>query len=213
MVTEERPFQSTRAAAFSLRFLFADMRRARRDHRAAERARHFERREQLASLVTDRNNWLLLAHLRHLQFLLMLCANCHDSRWVCELHPNQPAPHGDCDAAQMPCPHCQPGDARPQLPAGWQSKASTSTARDFSVMPVLCLPSEKVSLQRAVRTRGSTRVGDYVEVEFGATWATRRGETYKVPGQWRQCRIVALKHSELHVVLDPSPAKAPAEFG
>lgn len=141
----------------------------------------------------------------------MPCANCHGAGWVCELHPNQPAPHGNCNAAQLPCPICQPGDERPQLPAGWQSKAST--AREFSVMPVLCLPDERVSLQRAVRTRGSSRVGDYVEVEFGATWATRRGETYKVPGQWRQCRIVRVVHSEIHVVLDPSPAKAPTELG
>lgn len=87
-----------------------------------------------------------------------------------------------------------------------------STARDFSVMPVLVVDQERVSLQRAVKTQGgSTRVGDYVTVEFGASWATERGRTFKVPGDWRQCRIVAVVHSELHVVLDPSPIKVPSD--
>jgi hypothetical protein len=88
------------------------------------------------------------------------------------------------------------------------------SARDFSVMPVLCLPDERVALARAVRSRGgSTRAGDYVEIEFGATWATSRGETYKVPGQWRQCVIVRVVHSEIHVRLSPDPKTAPPELG
>lgn len=109
---------------------------------------------------------------------------------------------------EIPCPICNAGDP-PRLPAGWQSKAST--ARDFSVMPVLVVDQEHVSLQRAVRGRGSMTPGSYVDVEFGATWPTKRGQTYKVPGSWRQCRIVKVVHSELHVVIDPSPAKAPPD--
>jgi len=145
-------------------------------------------------------------------FSVTPCANCHGAEWVCELHPHEAVPHGDCDAPQMPCPVCQPGDARPRMPAAWQSKAST--ARDFSVMPVLVVDQERVSLARAVRSHtGSTRVGDYVDVEFGAAWATKRGETYKVPGQWRQCVIEKVVHSELHVRLSPDPKRAPDRHG
>lgn len=87
-------------------------------------------------------------------------------------------------------------------------------ARDYSVMPVLLLPDERVSLARAVRTnRGSTRPGDYVLVEFGATWATDRTGQYKVPGQWRQCVIEKVVHSELHVRLSPDSKKAPPTLG
>lgn len=75
-------------------------------------------------------------------------------------------------------------------------------ARDFSVMPVLVVGQEHVSLHRAVRsTAGSTRAGDVVEVEFGATWATIAGRQEKIDGTWRQCRIVKVHHSELHVEL------------
>ena len=86
------------------------------------------------------------------------------------------------------------------------------SSRDFSVMPVLVVDQERVSLARAVRSHtGSTRAGDYVDVEFGATWATERGQTFKVPGQWRQCVIVRVVHSELHVTLSPDPKKAPPD--
>lgn len=78
-------------------------------------------------------------------------------------------------------------------------------ARDYSVMPVLLVDHDRVALARAVRTKGgSTRAGDYVDVEFGAAWATDRDGTYKVPGQWRQCVILNVVHSELHVRLSPS---------
>jgi hypothetical protein len=88
------------------------------------------------------------------------------------------------------------------------------TARDFSVMPVLVVDQERVSLPRAVRTKGrSTRPGDYIDVEFGATWATDREGQYKVPGQWRQCQVVAVVHSELHVRLSPDPTTAPEKAG
>jgi hypothetical protein len=84
------------------------------------------------------------------------------------------------------------------------------TARDFSVMPVLLIDSDKASIARPVRSRtGSTRVGDYVDVEFGVTWGTVQGETIRMPGQWRQCRIVRVVHSELHVVLDPASSTEP----
>jgi hypothetical protein len=88
------------------------------------------------------------------------------------------------------------------------------TARNYSVMPVLVLDQERVSLPRAVKSeRGSTRAGDYVLIEFGATWATEGDRHFKVDGQWRQCQIVAVVHSELHVRLSPDPKKAPATAG
>ena len=75
------------------------------------------------------------------------------------------------------------------------------TARDFSVMPVRVLPDERVSLARAVRSTGSTRPGDLVEIEFGATWATVAGRQERVNGSWAKCRIVRTEHSELVVEL------------
>lgn len=87
------------------------------------------------------------------------------------------------------------------------------SARDFSVMPVLLIDHDKVSLERAVRGRGSMTPGSFVDVEFGATWATKRGETFKVPGSWRQCEIVKVVHSELWVRLSPSSVKGPSELG
>jgi hypothetical protein len=34
------------------------------------------------------------------------------------------------------------------------------------------------------------RVGDYIWVEFGSTWAEIHGEKVRVPGQWRQCQVL-----------------------
>ena len=48
------------------------------------------------------------------------CKRCRDARWICELHPDQPAPHGDCDGARMPCPRCQDPDQR-EMPDDWTS--------------------------------------------------------------------------------------------
>src|SRR5688572_28635295 len=48
------------------------------------------------------------------------CRHCRDAKWVCELHPDSPAPHGDCHAAQMPCPNCNDTDS-PEMPEGWRS--------------------------------------------------------------------------------------------
>lgn len=90
-----------------------------------------------------------------------------------------------------------------------------STARDFSVMPVLILPDERVSLARAVRTRGgSTRAGEYVDVEIGATWATR-GDVVKerVGGIWHQCLVLRHDGGTVHVRLSPSGKAAPPAFG
>jgi hypothetical protein len=88
----------------------------------------------------------------------------------------------------------------------------STTARDFSVMPVQ-VAGEPTAIARAVRSRGSLRPGSYVEVEFGAAWATARGMPYKVAGQWRQCVIVCVVSSELHVRLAPSALTAPPAFG
>ena len=86
-----------------------------------------------------------------------------------------------------------------------------TTARDFSVMPVQVEGEPRTLEPRAVRSRWSMTPGAYVDVEFGAVWATEGGKPKRIPGQWRQCRIVKVLHSELHVVLDPSPAKAPPD--
>jgi bifunctional non-homologous end joining protein LigD len=58
------------------------------------------------------------------------CARCRDAKWVCELHPDQPSPHGACGAAAMPCPNCQPPDARPDLGPDWESFARVDDADD-----------------------------------------------------------------------------------
>lgn len=47
------------------------------------------------------------------------CPRCRDAGWLCEEHPDSPAPHGICNAAQFPCPDCQTDP--PQLPAGGRS--------------------------------------------------------------------------------------------
>lgn len=74
--------------------------------------------------------------------------------------------------------------------------------RDFSVVPVLVLHQEKVSLHRAVRSAAAaTRASDVVEVEFGARWETIAGQKQRVDGTWHKCRIVRVVHSELHVEL------------
>ena len=49
------------------------------------------------------------------------CKRCRDAGWVCEEHPDSPAPHGACHAAQKPCPECQPAEGKPRLPTGWHS--------------------------------------------------------------------------------------------
>lgn len=49
------------------------------------------------------------------------CSRCRDAGWLCEEHPDSPAPHGICNAAQFPCPDCQTECARPKMPAGWVS--------------------------------------------------------------------------------------------
>jgi hypothetical protein len=80
-------------------------------------------------------------------------------------------------------------------------------------MPVK-LDTEPTAIARAVRAKGrSTRPGDYVDVEFGETWATERGRQVRVPGQWRQCQIERVVHSELHVRLSPDPKAAPPKAG
>jgi hypothetical protein len=84
------------------------------------------------------------------------------------------------------------------------------SARDFSVMPVLVVEQEHVSLPRAVRhTGGSVRAGDRVDVEFGACWGEGRHGLTKVPGQWRACVVVRVVHSELHVEIAPALRQVP----
>ncbi len=88
-------------------------------------------------------------------------------------------------------------------------------ARDFSIYPVQVVGEPK-AIERAVRTKGeggSMRVGAYVDVEFGSTWATLSGKQERMPGQWRQCQIVAHHGAIVHVVLSPDPATAPAKMG
>jgi hypothetical protein len=54
------------------------------------------------------------------------CRRCHDAGWMCEEHPNSPAPHGACTAPQMPCPECQT-DKKPRTPKGWESYLKKET--------------------------------------------------------------------------------------
>jgi hypothetical protein len=50
---------------------------------------------------------------------LPTCATCHDVGWVCENHPKT-MPRGCKCGAGMPCPVCNPSDAKhqPRLPSG-----------------------------------------------------------------------------------------------
>lgn len=56
----------------------------------------------------------------HLTKPVQVCF-CNDG-WICEEHPEQGWPHGDCSGPCMPCHRCNPGDP-PQLPSGWHSIA------------------------------------------------------------------------------------------
>ena len=57
--------------------------------------------------------------------LLKLWAQCKDHRFVCEVHPWLPFPHDACAGPGLPCPECQSPSAKPELPDGWESYAST----------------------------------------------------------------------------------------
>jgi hypothetical protein len=60
------------------------------------------------------------------------------------------------------------------------------------------------------------RPGDYVWVEFGATWATVGGRQERVGGQWRQALVLPNKAgmpSDVHLRLSPDPKTAPPELG
>jgi hypothetical protein len=53
------------------------------------------------------------------------CLRCHDTRFVCEQHLDQPWPH-PCAGPGVPCPLCQLPNERPELPDGWTAIASTA---------------------------------------------------------------------------------------
>ena len=61
-------------------------------------------------------------HKREYATWTVKCANCDDTRWVCEAHPERP--WGDslrictCGGAGMPCPVCNTKEP-PELPAGF----------------------------------------------------------------------------------------------
>lgn len=59
-----------------------------------------------------------------------LCSRCRDAGWLCEEHPDSPAPHGICTAAQFPCPDCQDPRRRAELPADWKSLIDTKKPDD-----------------------------------------------------------------------------------
>jgi hypothetical protein len=89
-----------------------------------------------------------------------------------------------------------------------------TTARDFSVMPVM-VEGAPVAIERAVRRKGnSLNAGSYCDVEFGATWrylGTVAME--RVEGQWRQCEVLRHEGAIVHVRLAPSVTGAPPVFG
>ena len=90
----------------------------------------------------------------------------------------------------------------------------STTARDFSVMPVL-VEGESTAIERAVRRKGdSLNAGSYCDVEFGATWKFI-GNVVKerVDGQWRQCQVLRHEGAVVHVRLAPSGSTAPPAFG
>ena len=80
-----------------------------------------------------------------------------------------------------------------------------STARDFSVMPVQ-VDGEATPIERAVRPKGrSLQAGSYVDVEFGATFATVGDRHERIDGQWRQCLVLRHEGAIVHARLSPSP--------
>lgn len=77
--------------------------------------------------------------------------------------------------------------------------------RDFSQMPVQ-FETEADAVTRCVRRKGfSLKAGSYVDVEVGATWSSIGGRQERVGGQWRQCVVLKVVHSTVHVRLCPHP--------
>src|SRR5437588_270065 len=48
----------------------------------------------------------------------MVCPRCQGEGWICDQHPSQPYPHGDCIGPGNPCPVCQ-DPSRPRQPDDW----------------------------------------------------------------------------------------------
>jgi hypothetical protein len=59
------------------------------------------------------------------------CSQCKDHRFVCEVHRWRPFPHDDCAGPSLPCSECQSPSAKPELPDGWESYASTGDDDPF----------------------------------------------------------------------------------
>lgn len=59
---------------------------------------------------------------------------------------------------------------------------------------------------RCVRNKGYALTrGAFVDVEVGATWRAIGDRQERVGGQWRQCVVLKVVHSILHVRLAPHP--------
>ena len=74
---------------------------------------------------------------------MKICARCDNCRWVCEAHPDRPW-LGDCGAAGMPCPVCNPSDkANPPTKASLRIRSRTmipvriEATRNFKRAPYL----------------------------------------------------------------------------
>lgn len=50
---------------------------------------------------------------------MIKCRRCQDTRWVCENHRDRPWGRQPecCGGAGAPCPDCNGGDERPDMPA------------------------------------------------------------------------------------------------
>ena len=62
--------------------------------------------------------------------MVVTCARCRDTYWVCEAQDDRPwdgAHACGCGAPGMPCPNCNPSDKDhpPRLPVGFQCDDST----------------------------------------------------------------------------------------
>jgi len=79
-----------------------------------------------------------------------------------------------------------------------------STARDFSVTPVLVV-GELKPIERAVRRIGrGMDIGSVCDVEFGAAWEIVDGKPRHRGGEWRRCEILRHEGAIVHVrLLEP----------
>lgn len=97
------------------------------------------------------------------------------------------------------------------MPKAWQS--TTSTARDFSVMPTVIegLDEPDLPFERRVRnTSGSLKAGSICDVEIGARWLhPKHGPSKRLPGVYRSAIVTKTIGALVHLRFSPSSPDVP----